>query len=210
MTDLADVAQVVLDDLQGERFYVALVELRFFYWETDCSVASIAAGYTLPAHEVPGAAGPLVLASTCGWCGDNEVVHSRTERAERERWWRRRHEVRGRREVEVGWLPGDRCSNCNDGFAAWAEIDRARGARLDTSERQLLRSMPYSDYLLTEHWKKVRARALKYAGYRCQLCNARARLDVHHRTYEHRGCERDQDVIALCRPCHALHHGKLA
>jgi hypothetical protein len=69
-----------------------------------------------------------------------------------------------------------------------------------------LRAMPYAAYLRTEHWQTVRKAAIKRADGRCQLCNASASLDVHHRTYERRGCERDNDVIALCRDCHDLFH----
>lgn len=72
-----------------------------------------------------------------------------------------------------------------------------------------LKSMPYQQYLKTEHWQTVRRAALKRARFRCQVCNANAPLDVHHRTYENRGAEWASDVIALCRECHARHHGKL-
>jgi 5-methylcytosine-specific restriction endonuclease McrA len=71
--------------------------------------------------------------------------------------------------------------------------------------------MPYPEYLQTEHWHKVRDRALRRAGYRCQLgASHKGKLHVHHRTYENRGCEEDKDVIVLCEDCHAKHHGKVA
>lgn len=69
-------------------------------------------------------------------------------------------------------------------------------------------TLPYAEYLQTSHWQTVRAGALERSGHRCQVCNSDRELDVHHRTYERRGCERDTDVIALCRSCHALFHGK--
>lgn len=75
-------------------------------------------------------------------------------------------------------------------------------------EQKLLATMPYSEYLQTEHWKDIRIRALRKAGFRCQLCNNEGKLDVHHRTYERRGCEWSTDVIALCRKCHSKFHGK--
>lgn len=74
----------------------------------------------------------------------------------------------------------------------------------------LLKTMPYEDYLQTEWWKGVRRMALRRADNSCQLCNAKnVQLDVHHRTYERRGCERREDVIVLCRECHSKHHGKI-
>ena len=78
-----------------------------------------------------------------------------------------------------------------------------------------LKYMPYSEYLQTEHWQEVRKYCLKKAGYRCQLCHSNRKLNVHHKTYEHRG-EEDQgwnwknDLIVLCQSCHEKFHAKLA
>jgi hypothetical protein len=73
----------------------------------------------------------------------------------------------------------------------------------------LLRSLSYSDYLLTEHWQQMRKAALHRAGYACQLCNASdTQLDVHHRTYERLGQEDEMDLTVLCRRCHSRFHGK--
>ncbi len=74
---------------------------------------------------------------------------------------------------------------------------------------QDLRTMPYREYLQTDHWQVLRKRMLKRAGYRCQLCNVEGRLHVHHRTYENRGNESYSDLIVLCPNCHAKHHDKI-
>src|SRR4051812_13981761 len=37
---------------------------------------------------------------------------------------------------------------------------------------QRLRTMPFSEYLRTQHWHEVRQAELERAGYRCRLCNA--------------------------------------
>jgi 5-methylcytosine-specific restriction endonuclease McrA len=72
---------------------------------------------------------------------------------------------------------------------------------------QDLRAMPYEQYLQTPHWKRMREDELRAAGRRCQLCNRGSRiLDVHHRTYERRGEELDEDLIVLCRECHDNFH----
>lgn len=73
-------------------------------------------------------------------------------------------------------------------------------------EPAALRSMPYADYLKTEHWKRKRKAALHAALHRCQLCNGKGPLNVHHRTYERRGEELPNDLIALCEPCHRKFH----
>jgi len=69
-------------------------------------------------------------------------------------------------------------------------------------------TMPYTEYLKTEHWSKVRKASLQRARYKCQLCKGGGELHVHHNTYENRGHEEDSDVIVLCRSCHAQFHGK--
>jgi hypothetical protein len=73
-----------------------------------------------------------------------------------------------------------------------------------------LRTMLYREYLKTDHWKGIRHEAIERAGYRCQLCNSdRQPFHVHHRTYERRGEEEPEDVIALCAHCHGKFHDKI-
>jgi hypothetical protein len=82
-------------------------------------------------------------------------------------------------------------------------IEKKRG------EISFLKSMPYGQYLQTDHWQSVRREALERAGHKCQLKESHGGiLDVHHRTYKNRGAERPEDVIVLCRSCHARHHIK--
>lgn len=81
-----------------------------------------------------------------------------------------------------------------------------RAELLATRDPEELRKMPYADYLKTDHWKETRQGALKRAGYRCQLCNAKGALHVHHRTYERRGSEIAGDLLVLCASCHQTFH----
>jgi hypothetical protein len=84
---------------------------------------------------------------------------------------------------------------------------RAADIECDACEQvTALRTMPYRDYLKTAHWRDVRNRALDRAARRCQLCNSPDHLEVHHRTYERRGCERDDDLTVLCARCHSKFH----
>lgn len=64
----------------------------------------------------------------------------------------------------------------------------------------------YANYLQSKHWKGVRQTALERAENRCQLCNKKGKLHVHHRTYENLGQEKDSDLIVLCGSCHAKFH----
>ena len=70
--------------------------------------------------------------------------------------------------------------------------------------------MKYNKYLQSEYWHEVSRRVKERADYRCQVCNSPHDLQAHHRTYEHRGYELNHlnDLICLCRKCHATFHGK--
>ena len=73
-----------------------------------------------------------------------------------------------------------------------------------------LQSMPYNQYLKTPEWTERRNRHLKYAKYKCQICNqGNTVLNVHHRTYENRGNELINDLIVLCSDCHKTFHHKI-
>lgn len=72
-----------------------------------------------------------------------------------------------------------------------------------------LRRLPYGEYLRTAHWQRVRTLALEQAGHACDLCGHTDRLEVHHRTYERLGFERQSDLIVLCHDCHRDHHNAL-
>ncbi len=95
-------------------------------------------------------------------------------------------------------------------------IQSKRARRKPAEERdariQELRAMPYGDYLQTPEWQETRRLALLRATFRCQTCNKSKELNVHHRTYERLGRERQGDIIVLCDGCHELFHknGKLA
>ncbi len=68
-----------------------------------------------------------------------------------------------------------------------------------------LRDMPYSEYLLTNHWQQVREMVLRAARWKCRLCEGRA-WEAHHLSYKRRGEEEPGDVVALCGPCHRIWH----
>ena len=71
-----------------------------------------------------------------------------------------------------------------------------------------LRTMPYKEYLQTPEWKERRQAAIERAGGRCQLCNSQGPFQVHHRTYDNRGCELPGDLTVLCKECHVKYHDK--
>jgi hypothetical protein len=69
-----------------------------------------------------------------------------------------------------------------------------------------LAKLDYQTYLQSEGWKQRRTEAVKRAGYRCQVCNSRESLEVHHRTYVNKGHELPEDLLVLCSSCHRRFH----
>lgn len=101
------------------------------------------------------------------------------------------------------------CDECKAEIDTKSKMAFSQHIQARRNEIERLRSMPYGDYLKTDHWQDVRRRALKRSGFRCQLCNAsKTALHVHHRTYQNRGDERNTDVIVLCAGCHSTFHDK--
>lgn len=64
----------------------------------------------------------------------------------------------------------------------------------------------YRAYLNSPHWRQTRNAALKRAHWRCNRCGGKRDLNVHHRSYERLGAERDSDLEVLCFTCHNGHH----
>lgn len=91
-------------------------------------------------------------------------------------------------------------------YLASVKKPEADNDNLSASE---LRSMPYKEYLQTQHWKDTRYAAMKRAGFSCQICNSKKPLQTHHRTYERRGFELPSDLIVLCADCHKHFHHRM-
>lgn len=123
-------------------------------------------------------------------------------------------------QMHRSWIASD-IKHANSFNAGWARTCDTCKAKRDTRNNELykqeqrqreerlayLQTMPYRDYLQTPEWEETRKKALKRAGFRCQICNAYGvRLNVHHRTYERRGNEDNRDLITLCEKCHGIFH----
>lgn len=64
----------------------------------------------------------------------------------------------------------------------------------------------YQDYIKSPEWERVRKRILKRARGKCEKCRKRPPIQVHHLTYARLGNERDEDLLAVCGPCHQAFH----
>lgn len=84
-------------------------------------------------------------------------------------------------------------------------------ARFDQDFYEAHVALPYKAFLRTPYWDIVRRLKLKESGFNCELCARKGTLQVHHKTYAHHGNEHAnlQDLIVLCRGCHAKFHDKL-
>jgi len=168
------------------------------YWQTETPITIIGEMCGLTVIEVKKFIQPHPSGVHCDGCGISLLASSRE----------------GRRDLQSYHKRGRRFSFpslCADCKAIKNDNDRvATLARNETEDAatEKLKNMPYNDYLKTAHWKRVRTAALHRSSFRCQLCNRKRQLHVHHRTYERRGHEYYTDVIALCDECHAKYHDK--
>lgn len=65
-------------------------------------------------------------------------------------------------------------------------------------------------YLMSDHWKDLRLRALHRGGkkQRCNRCGFPDNLDVHHLNYRNIYDVTVDDLEVLCRRCHMIEHGE--
>lgn len=65
--------------------------------------------------------------------------------------------------------------------------------------------MNYSDYIISDSWKKKRNLKLGVVDH-CQICDKKTKLHVHHKTYKRFQNEIVNDLMVLCSSCHSLWH----
>jgi len=61
-------------------------------------------------------------------------------------------------------------------------------------------------YYASSDWARRRWRYFSRFGRRCEACSSTDRVDLHHVTYRNLHEEADEDLLALCRSCHAECH----
>lgn len=88
-------------------------------------------------------------------------------------------------------------------------VDRKSRATRQTAPRVCPTSLAneYAAYLQSSTWRRRRDRALRDAGYRCEDCDARKGLQVHHLSYAVLGgLEPKRALRVVCRECHEGAH----
>ena len=78
--------------------------------------------------------------------------------------------------------------------------------RIVSLMRVTLDGKAYQRYMRSSSWA-VRRKAKVAAVGMCEGCGSRIGLQVHHRTYERLGREKDSDLVVFCDTCHTgVHH----
>ncbi len=202
---VTEITMSLRDRVTDETLFLAVT--RWLYWmvpRVNAKTLAVAI-YGLPYVErLRKLVGPVVAGISCASCGAEVRFESRAALHA----VIQANEGKARRASPYAFL----CQQCTA-----AMHDRAReprDAELRARQKRLreLKTMPYSEYLMTPEWDERRRRHLRSAGYRCQVCNAtNTRLNVHHRTYATIGEERYVDLLVLCEDCHRIFHkeGKL-
>ncbi len=70
----------------------------------------------------------------------------------------------------------------------------------------------YQRYLRSPRWRLIRFIRHRLDGGRCRVCFGERRLEVHHRTYRHRGKSlvgEIRDTVTLCHDCHRHYHKRI-
>ena len=65
----------------------------------------------------------------------------------------------------------------------------------------------YALYLRSKQWHEKALIVKQRDNYLCACCCSSKCLEVHHKTYERWGNERYDDLMTVCRACHARIHG---
>lgn len=90
----------------------------------------------------------------------------------------------------------------------WSVLDNFVGNIIAELPREHLKVCEYKDFLKSDYWKLIQRLILDRDKHTCQHCKAKSKLQVHHKTYRHRGDEIwfREDLITLCKKCHDAEH----
>lgn len=65
----------------------------------------------------------------------------------------------------------------------------------------------YTDYLRSKEWAEIRLDIFETRGRKCERCDSKKFLNVHHKSYDNIFNEEPSDLEVLCRKCHEGEHG---
>lgn len=65
----------------------------------------------------------------------------------------------------------------------------------------------YTDYLQSKEWAEIRNDLYEVRGRKCERCESKNDLTVHHKNYQRLFYEEPEDLEILCASCHRKEHG---
>lgn len=65
----------------------------------------------------------------------------------------------------------------------------------------------YEKYLLSDEWAEIKISLFEKRGKKCEICNSKKFLQIHHLSYINIFNEEPEDLIILCSDCHKKEHG---
>ena len=66
----------------------------------------------------------------------------------------------------------------------------------------------YSEYLKSKEWAEIRIDLFNKRGKKCEWCDCKKSLQVHHLHYRNIFREEPEDLVILCKVCHEKEHKK--
>lgn len=76
----------------------------------------------------------------------------------------------------------------------------------DENMIKTLVEMPYNKYLKTIYWHELKKTVHKIFGKKCEVCDSKNDIHIHHFNYSNRGKETFNDIAILCSLCHHAMH----
>lgn len=174
--------------------------INYIYWESGISAEPLATALGIHVSSLSKKVAEYRMGIPCSNCGEDIFFTFKskseisTKKSEKNRY-------------------GIICPKCLK-----IEKEKEKAAEQKKRETQKLKrqnkidklcTMPYDEYLHTPHWRKTKKKAIQDADFMCSDCGRdNVPLDVHHKTYEHKGYEYPEDLQVVCRKCHEHIHGR--
>ncbi len=126
----------------------------------------------------------------------------------------------------MAWIAHQRAQTEAD--SAWAEVLRKQAIRLAEKQRNLKQqsrkkrrkqkppklgwfnpdgTVNHRLYIHSPDWAERKRQYFSRHRRKCARCPSTERIQLHHKTYENLGMEKDEDLEPLCEDCHNMHHG---
>lgn len=73
-------------------------------------------------------------------------------------------------------------------------------------KKKNFKKLNYQSYLRSGKWERIRNKMFELRGRKCERCENKAELHIHHLHYQTIFNERPEDLMILCSNCHKKEH----